>query len=103
MIEDSEYQNGDERSRIRFPGPNITNWDGYNESFLYPPGTNGNGGSINVHAFKGFNGEIERYTNQHTQYWFYRNNLNWNTNMAVFKILDSVTVDLNWGWRYYGM
>lgn len=103
MIVDANYENGSVDSRIRFPGPNITNWNEYDADFLYPPGTSNNGGSINVHAFKGFNGEYERWKLQDQQYYYWRHNLNNNWNMAVFKILDSVTVNLNFHHVYYGL
>jgi len=103
MIVDADYENGNENSRIRFPGPSITDWSEYDANFLYPPGTVHNGGSINVHAFKGFNGEYERWTLQHNQSNFFRHTLDNNWNMAVFKILDSVTVNLNFYNVYYGL
>ena len=93
-IEDSEFPNGNADSRIRFPGPNITNWNGYDADNLYPPGSGGNGSSSQM-AWRGLSGETERIQDIGTlpsnRAWSIREHV------CVFKILDSVTVDFNFG------
>jgi len=93
-IEDSGYPNGNTSSRIRFPGSNVTNWNGYDANHLYPPGSPGNG-SANQEAWRGLSGETERNgsigTKNSYHAWSQREHV------SVFKILDSVTVDFNFG------
>ena len=93
-IEDSDYPNGNTSSRIRFPGSNVTNWNGYDANHLYPPGSPENG-SANQEAWRGLSGETERNGSIGTKNSYHASSQR--EHVSVFKILDSVTVDFNFG------